>query len=204
MQNKQDANGFSLTPAECELEAILGRIALPAPNVDLYQASFDAGQAAMRRSRRRWRIAAIGALAAALVSGYAVHGSRFSGNLLAQRTPAAVEIVRQDGPALVKHEGASTWEEIQEDCPKLFVGDTLLSMHGSSLTLGLPDKSTIVLAGNSRLTLAHENGGMELALAYGRVTADLTSPHPPFVIDTPQGRIRALGTTFTVTVNGKE
>jgi ferric-dicitrate binding protein FerR (iron transport regulator) len=204
MRNKTDTTGFDLTPAECELERILGQIALPTPQVDLYQAAFDAGQTTMRRSRRRWRIAAVGVLMVALVSGYAVHGSRFGENLLARHTPAAVEIVRQDGPALVKHEGASTWEEIQEDCPKLFVGDTLLCMHGSLLTLGLPDKSTIVLAGNSRLTLAHENGGMELALAYGCVTADLTSPHPPFVIDTPQGRIHALGTTFTVTVNGKE
>jgi ferric-dicitrate binding protein FerR (iron transport regulator) len=68
----------------------------------------------------------------------------------------------------------------------------------------MSDNSKIVLDGNSRLALVHENGGLELALAHGKVTADLTSPHPPFVIDTPQGRIHALGTTFTVTVNGKE
>lgn len=206
MHDPQDTTRFGLTPAESELERRLGRVALPAPELDLYQAAFDAGQRAARRSTRRWRAAAASVLVllVASMSGFALRGPKVDKRDLAEGRPAAIRIDQVQGTVLVKHESGSTWEEVHADRSRLFVGDTLLCSKDASLTLKLADNSRVVLTSNSRLTLAHENGGLELALAHGTMTADLTSPHPPFVIDTPQGRVHALGTTFTVTVDRKD
>jgi ferric-dicitrate binding protein FerR (iron transport regulator) len=202
MRRKPNNTGFELTPAESELEATLARVALPAPRVDLCRAAFDAGRRATFRFTQRCILAAAGVLL--LIGGFAISGMHFRDRGLLQGLPTAMSVRQVEGAALVKHEGSSTWEEIGGNGAQLFVGDTLLCSSGASLLLGLPDNSRVALAANSRLTLAHENGGLELSLAHGKVTADLTSPHPPFVINTPQGRIRALGTTFTVIVNERD
>jgi ferric-dicitrate binding protein FerR (iron transport regulator) len=64
----------------------------------------------------------------------------------------------------------------------------------------MKDKSTIELNQNSMLVLKLYNGETQFFLEYGRCTAALESPHPPFFIRTPHGRVEALGTEFTVTV----
>jgi ferric-dicitrate binding protein FerR (iron transport regulator) len=40
----------------------------------------------------------------------------------------------------------------------------------------------------------------EFSLEHGECTASLQSPHVPFFVRTPHGRVEALGTEFTVTV----
>ncbi|MEN6493062.1 MAG: FecR domain-containing protein [Thermoguttaceae bacterium] len=206
MHDPRDTTRFGLTPTESELETMLGRVALPSPELDLYQAAFDAGQRIARRSARRWQAVAASVLVllVASIGGFVLRSPQIDERDLAEGTPAAIRIDQVQGTVLVKHESGSKWEEIHADRSRLYVGDTLLCSKDASLTLQLADNSRVVLTSNSRLALAHENGGLELALAHGTMTADLTSPHPPFVIDTPQGRVHALGTTFTVTVDGKD
>ena len=44
------------------------------------------------------------------------------------------------------------------------------------------------------------NGGTLFSLEQGELAAALNSPHPSFVVSTPNGRVEALGTEFTVSV----
>ena len=62
------------------------------------------------------------------------------------------------------------------------------------------DNSSVQLNQNSILTLKLYNGGTEFYLEQGELAAALESPHPRFVVSTPHGRVEALGTEFTVSV----
>jgi hypothetical protein len=44
------------------------------------------------------------------------------------------------------------------------------------------------------------NGKTQFHLEHGKLAAALESPHPPFFVSTPHGRVEALGTEFTVNV----
>jgi hypothetical protein len=110
-----------------------------------------------------------------------------------------VKIDKLEGTVLVKHAGSTVWEELNSSSG-IYLGDMFCSTAKSSLTL-LPEvKSKIVLAANSTLVLEEFNGQTELRLAAGTLSADLASPHGPFFVSTPQGKIEALGTVFTVSV----
>jgi ferric-dicitrate binding protein FerR (iron transport regulator) len=50
------------------------------------------------------------------------------------------------------------------------------------------------------LALTSYNGQTQFFLEHGECTANLEGPHGPFFISTPHGRVEALGTEFTVTV----
>ncbi|HUT46836.1 MAG TPA: FecR domain-containing protein [Sedimentisphaerales bacterium] len=52
----------------------------------------------------------------------------------------------------------------------------------------------------TRLVLKLYNDETQFFLEHGECTASLESPHGPFFISTPNGRVEALGTEFTVTV----
>jgi ferric-dicitrate binding protein FerR (iron transport regulator) len=62
------------------------------------------------------------------------------------------------------------------------------------------DGSLVTLTAGGVLSIAHQDGGMEFELTHGTMRAVMREGHPPFAIRTPQGRLEALGTEFTVSV----
>ena len=104
-----------------------------------------------------------------------------------------------DGTVLVRHEGLDAWQVLEADSA-IHLGDTFHSTAKSGFVLEMVDKSRIEVNQNSMLVLKFYNGETQFFLEYGRCTAALESPHPPFFIGTPHGRVEALGTEFTVTV----
>lgn len=118
--------------------------------------------------------------------------------------PLAVEVPMRisdiEGTVLVKHEGADIWQTLK-DSANVRLGDTFHSAAGSAFVLALNDKkSTIKVSQNSMMALISYGGEMRFFLEHGECTANLESPHGPFFISTPHGRVEALGTEFTVTV----
>ena len=110
-----------------------------------------------------------------------------------------ISVGRIDGTVLVRHEGSDVWQTLKADS-KIRLGDTFHSAAKSSCVLKLDDQSTLDLNQNSMLVLETFNGETQFRLEHGELDAALESPHPPFYISTPHGRVEALGTEFTVTV----
>lgn len=104
-----------------------------------------------------------------------------------------------EGTVLVRHEGTNVWRPLDANS-KVHLGDTFHSAAKSSCVLKLDDQSTLDLSQNSMLVLETFNGETQFRLEHGELDASLESPHPPFYISTPNGRVEALGTEFTVTV----
>jgi len=119
------------------------------------------------------------------------------------RTPLTAQVPisvgKVDGTVLVKHEGSNVWQTM-ESGSYVHLGDTFHSSAKSVCRLEFEDESTIDLNQNSMLVLKSFNGQTQFFLEHGECTAALESPHGPFFIDTPHGRVEALGTEFTVTV----
>ncbi|MDH4239428.1 MAG: FecR domain-containing protein [Phycisphaerae bacterium] len=110
-----------------------------------------------------------------------------------------MRIAELNGTVLVRHEGLDAWKVLKADS-NIHLGDTFHSAARSAFVLEMEDKSRIEVNQNSMLVLKLYNGQTQFFLEYGRCTAALESPHPPFFIRTPHGRVEALGTEFTVTV----
>lgn len=118
--------------------------------------------------------------------------------------PPLVQVPMQvgdlEGTVLVKHESSDVWQPLQSGAP-VYLGDMFHSTPRSGFVLELEDnKSTIEVNQNSMLALTSYNGETQFFLEQGECTASLQSPHDPFFIRTPHGRVEALGTEFTVTV----
>jgi len=116
---------------------------------------------------------------------------------LAAKTSLRIE--KLEGIILVKHQGTALWEKLEPES-SVYIGDTFHSTANSAFNLEFQDKSTIKLNQNSMLVLREYNGGTQFYLEHGELAAALESPHPPFVVSTPNGRVEALGTEFTVSV----
>ncbi len=139
-------------------------------------------------------------LALGLLSGYGL--ARFNPDKrIAVPTTAKVpmKVARLEGTVLVKHLNSDLWYPLMP-ASGIYVGDTFHSTARSTFVLELGDKSTIELNQNSMLVLKLYNGGTQFHLEHGKLAAALKSPHPPFFVSTPHGRVEALGTEFTVTV----
>jgi hypothetical protein len=152
------------------------------------------------RLRAKWwpvPVAAAAALVIGIFVGAAV--SRSGGLKEPDAAPAAMTIAKIDGVVLRKHKDAPAWTQITPQA-KLYVGDEMQTLAGSTLVLALKDNSTMSLNAGTNLLVKEYNGASEFVLSSGSLRATLTSPHPPFAIRTPQGLIRALGTDFAVTV----
>ena len=147
----------------------------------------------------RMAIAASILIAAGLLSG--LYLGRFTstqtGELLAAKT--SLHIANLEGFVLVRHQGRTLWERLEPES-SIHIGDTFHSTAKSAFNLEFQDKSTIKLNQNSMLVLKEYNGGTQFYLEQGELAAALESPHPPFVVSTPNGRVEALGTEFTVSV----
>jgi ferric-dicitrate binding protein FerR (iron transport regulator) len=185
----------SQTSAEQARAKILDRLAAT-PHVRI-------GAARAIGARQAWTRGAIAAavlLAVGVTIGFGLGKAtvpRPAEVTLSDQVPMSVS--RLSGTVLVKHEGFDTWEVLQPGAT-VRVGDTFHSAAKSDFTLKLTDGSTIEVSQNSMLALQSYDGETQFFLEHGRCTAALESPHPPFFIGTPHGRLEALGTEFTVTV----
>ena len=110
-----------------------------------------------------------------------------------------INVGKIDGTVLVRHEGSDVWRALEAGS-NIYLGDTFHSTAGSAFALNLDGESTLELNQNSMLVLKLYNGQTQFFLEHGECTASLESPHGPFFISTPNGRVEALGTEFTVTV----
>lgn len=115
------------------------------------------------------------------------------------RVEVPISVGRIEGTVLVKHEGAEVWQLLDANS-RVHLGDTFHSAAKSTCVLKLEDQSTLDLNQNSMLVLETFNGKIQFRLEHGELDATLESPHPPFFISTPHGRVEALGTEFTVAV----
>ena len=117
--------------------------------------------------------------------------------------PALVRVPMQvgdlEGMVLVRHDNSDVWQPLQSGAA-VYRGDTFHSMAKAEFVLELENNSSIRVNPNSILALVSYGEKTEFSLQQGECTASLQSPHGPFFIDTPNGRARALGTEFTVTV----
>jgi hypothetical protein len=118
---------------------------------------------------------------------------------LADLTAVSMRVAALEGTVLVRHEGSDIWRVLKSDSP-VYVGDAFHCMSKSNLTLDVGDKSTVQIVENSVMTLKSYDGQTRFHLEHGHCRASLQSPHGPFFISTPHGRVEALGTEFTVTV----
>ncbi len=145
---------------------------------------------------RRASIAAGILLAIGLTLGFAM-GRASTDKPTGAKVP--MRVAKLDGTVLVRHEGLDPWQVLKSDSA-IYLGDRFHSATKSGFVLEMEDKSTIEVNQNSMLVLKLYNGETQFFLEYGRCTAALESPHPRFFIGTPHGRVEALGTEFTVTV----
>ena len=149
----------------------------------------------------RTAVAAGIVLAVGLLVGFVLGRTKSAGP---DKPPLAAEVPMRvsgiEGTVLVKHEGTDTWQTLK-DSAGVRLGDMFHSTAGSGFVVALEDnKSTIKVSQNSMLALTSYNGETQFSLEHGECTANLESPHGPFFIKTPHGRVEALGTEFTITV----
>jgi hypothetical protein len=110
-----------------------------------------------------------------------------------------LEVAHLEGTVLVKHLGAEEWQQVRTNSA-IYLGDTFHCAAKAGVILKMKDQSTIAMQENSMVVLQLLHGGTQFHLKHGQIAAALRSPHPPFVISTPHGRVEALGTEFTVNV----
>ena len=136
-------------------------------------------------------------LAVGLFTGFLLGRTNFANLQLANKV--SMQVAELKGTVLVRHKDSDTWRTLTPDT-SVRIGDTFHSAAKSSFTLKLDAKSKIEVEQNSMLVLTSFNGETQFSLEHGQCKASLESPHGPFFIDTPHGRVEALGTEFTVTV----
>jgi len=181
----------SRTSAEQARGSVVARVSAE-PSPPAQRTRYGAGWLAGKRAA----IAASILLAVGLSLGFAM-GRAGTDKPTGAKVP--MRVVKLDGTVLVRHEGLDAWQVLEADSV-IHLGDTFHSTTKSAFVLEMEDKSTIEVNQNSMLVLKLYNGETQFFLEYGRCTAALESPHPPFFIRTPHGRVEALGTEFTVTV----
>jgi ferric-dicitrate binding protein FerR (iron transport regulator) len=150
--------------------------------------------------RRQAAVAAAIILAVGLFLGFALGRAGTNKPMLTPLTAKVpINIGKLEGTVLVRHKGSDIWQTLQPGS-NVYLGDTFHSTVKSACVLKLDDKSMLELNQNSMLVLKSYNGQTQFFLEHGECTANLQSPHGPFFISTPNGRMEALGTEFTVTV----
>jgi hypothetical protein len=114
-------------------------------------------------------------------------------------TEVPMQAADVEGTVLVRHDGSDSWQPL-ENGSVVYRGDTFHSAAKAGFVLDLGNHSTIKVNPNSMLALVAYGDKTEFSLEQGECTANLQSPHGPFFVRTPHGRVEALGTEFTVTV----
>jgi len=164
------------------------------PNLRLRPARFGTALFAGKQAA----IAAGILLAIGLLLGFTLgRAGKSARTPLTARVPISVGKI--EGTVLVRHEGSDVWQALDTGS-NIYLGDTFHSTAMSACVLKLDKKSTLELNQNSMLVLKLYNDETQFFLEHGECTASLQSPHGPFFINTPHGRVEALGTEFTVKV----
>lgn len=184
----------SETSAEEARETLLGRLS---EQNTRQMRDINLGRVQVIWRRRAVAAAVLVAVGLAIGFGLGRADSAGSGVTLAAEVP--IQVGSLEGTVLVRHAGMDVWD-ILKPGSVIRLGDKFHSTANSGFALKLDDKSTIELNQNSMLVLKTYNGQTQFFLEHGECTAALESPHGPFFIDTPNGRVEALGTEFTVTV----
>lgn len=144
--------------------------------------------------------------------------ARLRGRSTAGLVTAATAVTTLAGPASPRRRhalrgfgglaagGVAAWLGY-EQLPWRNWGADLRTARGEQRSATLPDGTHIVLNTGSALDVRYTDGLRRLHLRQGEVlitTAhdNAATPPRPFVVDTPAGRIRALGTRFTVRHDG--
>ena len=183
------------TPAEQAGASLVAKLAA-APAVPFNRV----GNGPVLSLRRQAAVAAGIVLGIGLFLGFVLGRAGTGKPLVAAPTrQVPIQVARLEGTVLVKHEGSDLWHGLTS-ASNVYLGDTFHSMARSRCVLELDPNSTLELDQNSMLVLSMYNGRTEFHLEQGELAADLESPHRPFFISTPHGRVEALGTEFTVKV----
>ena len=114
----------------------------------------------------------------------------------------SIQVTQLTGTVLVRHQDNERWHRLHVDST-IHLGDRFYATAGSNCVFALDKDSTLELTENSNLVLDAFNGPTQFTLTHGQLDAILESPHPPFYINTPYGRVEALGTEFSITVTDK-
>ncbi|MFC1761818.1 FecR domain-containing protein [Planctomycetota bacterium] len=111
-----------------------------------------------------------------------------------------IRITELKGTVLVKHQGDQIWQALNTNST-VYLGDTFHTTATSDFILALDKTNRIKVAQNSMLALeSYDENETEFFLQHGQCTPVLNGPHGPFFVRTPNGRMEALGTEFTVKV----
>ena len=153
----------------------------------------------LRRTREAQRRRYLRIWGAALAASFLlVAGSWALVSLVRSRRPLA-EVVAVSGVPEAARLPWSGWGP-------LAAGDRLpagasLRTHGSALVrLRLPDGSLVDLGPGSRMELS---GPREARLEEGRAWVSASKSSEPWVVETPEGRVRTLGTVFSVSLESE-
>jgi hypothetical protein len=159
------------------------------------------GRNKLGRSSRRWVPAfSYGLLVLGMLIGFGVAQIITIGQPIPKGArQAPIRISSLEGTVLVKHHGSDIWKELNQSS-NLYLGDLFQCPARSTITFSLKDESKIILDPNSILSIQSRGERIEFDLAYGTMKVALDSPHSPLTIITPEGRVEALGTEFTVSV----
>ena len=143
-------------------------------------------------SEARLAVAAGVVLAVGLSLGFVLGRRDSAGPAPAQLPPqVSMRVADLAGTVLVRHDGAEVWHTLTPDAT-IHVGDTFHAAAQARLTLAVANQSTIQVDQNSMLILLESyNGETQFYLEHGQCTASLESPHGPFFISTPHGRVEA-------------
>lgn len=147
----------------------------------------------------RRRIVAAVAAGALVVIGFFLGRTSYMGVTTPKGEPLPLGVESLEGTVLVRRAEGTVWMHLEADTP-LYLGDTIQTLPRGRVVVSLSPDSDIELGPGSTLVLKSFNGETELFLDYGSMTAALEGPHAPFYVTTPDGRIRALGTVFRVSV----
>jgi transmembrane sensor len=94
--------------------------------------------------------------------------------------------------------GAGVWVTQQ---PETITAQQVETAPGELRTITLADGSTIELSGGSELSVQVTNSERRIELTAGYALFDVVhDPDRPFIVHTPQGDIRVLGTSFVVRI----
>ena len=183
----------SRTSAEQAGASLVARLS-EEPNLRLRPVRYGTASFAGKRAA----IAAGILLAVGLLLGFTIGRAGKAAQIpLTAQVPISVGKI--EGTVLLRHEGSDIWQTLEAGS-NIYLGDTFHSTARSACILKLDEESTLDLNQNSMLVLNSYNGQTQFFLEHGECTASLESPHGPFFISTPNGRMEAVGTEFTVTV----
>ncbi len=97
--------------------------------------------------------------------------------------------------------GAAAWSSCDSPPWQAWTADASTA-KGQQRAMQLPDGTQLLLNTDTAIDIAYDDGLRRVLLLRGELLVatahDTATPARPFVVDTPAGRLRALGTRFTV------